>query len=117
MTNQIDPQNTFTEAPASWNTTYINPDGFICTLTLRNGNGIQLLDRAAVAMNHLLATGCKPSNRYGNGSGNGTGNGAPASAADPLLCPIHQVKMILHKKGDQHWLSHKLDDGSWCRGK
>ena len=32
-------------------------------------------------------------------------------------CTIHDVDMERHEKGNSHWYSHKLEDGSWCRGK
>ena len=32
----------FSEAPASWNTRYLSPDGFICQLTLRGESGKEL---------------------------------------------------------------------------
>ena len=35
----------FTESPASWNTRYLTPDGFICQLTLREDNGVRLLEK------------------------------------------------------------------------
>jgi len=110
----------FTEAPASWNTTYITPDGWVCTLTLRNGNGIELLNRATTAMNHLQASGCKPHSKYGNGStsSNGNGNSHPALAhPEESFCIIHNCSMTQKTRGNQYWYSHALDDGSWCKGK
>jgi hypothetical protein len=32
------------------------------------------------------------------------------------VCPIHKVEMLKHTKGKSVWYSHKLEDGSWCRG-
>ena len=39
-----------TEAPASWNTRYITPDGFVCQITLRGENGKDLLEKANAAL-------------------------------------------------------------------
>jgi len=33
------------------------------------------------------------------------------------VCPIHGVEMTRHEKEGGVWYSHKLEDGSWCRGK
>lgn len=33
------------------------------------------------------------------------------------VCKIHGEPMTLHTKGSSKWYSHKLEDGSWCRGK
>ena len=35
---------------------------------------------------------------------------------DTHMCPIHNVAMTRHTKDGQSWYSHKLDDGTWCRG-
>ena len=51
---------TFDEAPASWNTRYIDPNGFECQLTLRCDSGKELLEKAASAVSYLLENGCKP---------------------------------------------------------
>ena len=49
-----------TEAPASWNTRYQTPEGFICQLTLRGENGKDLLEKANVALKWLLENGYLP---------------------------------------------------------
>jgi hypothetical protein len=36
------------EAPASWNTRYQTPEGFVCQITLRGDTGKELLERAKV---------------------------------------------------------------------
>jgi hypothetical protein len=38
--------NDFPEAPASWNTKYITPEGFECQITLRGDSGTELLEKA-----------------------------------------------------------------------
>jgi hypothetical protein len=50
----------FSEAPASWNTRYISPEGFQCQLTLRADTGQELLERVKGAISHLLSNGCYP---------------------------------------------------------
>jgi len=50
----------FSEAPSSWNTRYISPDGFECQITLRGENGSELLERANNAIAYLLKNGCMP---------------------------------------------------------
>jgi len=32
-------------------------------------------------------------------------------------CPIHQTAMPLNTKNGRTWRSHRLDDGSWCKGR
>src|SRR4030042_5258812 len=52
--------NDFPEAPASWNTRYIDPNGFECQITLRGETGSELLEKATNAINYLLKNGCFP---------------------------------------------------------
>ena len=40
-----------TEAPASWPTKYVTPDGFVCQLTLLGESGKDLLEKANAALN------------------------------------------------------------------
>jgi hypothetical protein len=40
----------FNEAPASWNTRYVSPEGFECQLTLRADTGQELLERVSGAI-------------------------------------------------------------------
>jgi hypothetical protein len=42
------------EAPASWNTRYTTPAGFVCQITLRAESGKELLEKANAAMAHLV---------------------------------------------------------------
>ena len=44
----------FNEAPASWNTKYVSPEGFECQLTLRAESGSELLEKVNGAISHLL---------------------------------------------------------------
>jgi hypothetical protein len=126
----VKPNNWTTEAPASWNTKYITPDGFVCQLTLRGENGRDLLEKANAAMAWLRESGYKPCDNFisrnhncgskveeastksnGNGNGNGSSNGHAAN-----WCPIHQVEMRKWEKDGKIWFSHKVE-GGWCTGK
>jgi len=116
--------NDFPEAPASWNTKYVDPNGFECQITLRGETGSDLLEKAANAINYLLKNGCTPYVYYRNGSQK------PATKADeskkedirpddkdnPAWCPIHQCEMKRWDKNGRVWYSHKAD-GEWCSGK
>ena len=123
----------FTEAPASWNTRYLDPHGFECQITLRCDTGQELLEKAASAIAYLLKNGCLPyvyrtsqrpisaapaegqnSSDQGNGT-NGT-NGNNGTNANPAWCPIHQCEMKRWDKDGRVWYSHKVD-GKWCNGK
>jgi hypothetical protein len=112
----------FTEAPASWNTRYLDPSGFECRLTLRGETGHELLERAQGAITFLLNNGCTPCPKNGfhaseghtaassqpsNGSGNGQGSG---------WCPIHNCQMKKWEKDGRVWFSHQVN-GEWCTGK
>lgn len=117
------------EAPASWNTKYVTPDGFVCQLTLRGENGKDLLDRANAALTWLRENGYMPSefNGYrprnnGNKSetnpqpSNGNDNGNGKQNPSENFCPIHEVEMKRWEKNGKVWYSHKVD-GEWCTGK
>lgn len=122
-----------TEAPASWNTRYLSPEGFVCQITLRADSGKELLEKSAAAIAYLLQAGCVPCENLtfrprsnGNGSGHKPEEAAPQAApAAPAngngngsthLCPIHGVEMKRWEKDGRIWYSHKVDDG-WCTGK
>jgi hypothetical protein len=103
------PEAAFTEAPASWNTRYITPEGFTCQITIRGESGKDLLDKAGIALSFLLENGYKPEdNKRQHRSGN---------VQDVKLCPIHQCNMKKFEKDGRSWYSHKADDGKWCKGK
>ena len=120
----------FDEAPASWNTRYMDPNGFECQITLRGESGLELLEKAASAIAYLLKSGCIPyvyrtpqrqgeskpdETKNGIDQGNGT-NGSNGSNDNPAWCPIHQCEMKRWEKDGRVWYSHKVD-GKWCRGK
>jgi len=46
--------NGFSEAPASWNTKYLRPDGFVCQLTLRGTDGAELLPKTDKVIEWLI---------------------------------------------------------------
>ena len=101
----IDPN--FTEAPASWNTSYITPDGYVCRITLRGENGKDLLEKAAVALSFLKQHSYLPEQKTAR-------NGI---AVETRQCPIHNCSMRKFEKDGKVWFSHKTDDGAWCNGK
>lgn len=121
MTDNTHPQPqpyTFEEAPASWNTRYLDPSGFECQLTLRAATGSDLLKKAAGAMKALVDAGCTPAATKPT-NGNGKPQEAPRmpdGTPDPTWCPIHAVAMKRHEKDGQVWYSHK-DGELYCRGK
>jgi hypothetical protein len=118
----------FSEAPASWNTRYIDPSGFECQITLRGETGKELLEKAHSAIVFLLETGCTPfvyrpskpveapKNGNGESNSNSNGNGNGHKEDDPAWCPIHQCEMKRWDKDGRVWYSHKVD-GKWCSGK
>lgn len=105
-----------TEAPASWNTRYLTPTGFVCQLTLRGENGKDLLEKANTAIEWLLENDCKPAeNGYGHSYSNG--HSTTEVSKDPaVVCPIHHVDMRKWERNGNSWYSHKVD-GAWCTGK
>ncbi len=120
-----------TEAPASWNTKYQSPEGFICQITLRADSGKELLEKAQAAITHLLQTGCMPCDNFtfrpkSNGNGNGhtpqtetsttPANGGNGNGSTHV-CSVHNVEMRRFEKEGRIWYSHKTDEGGWCSGK
>jgi hypothetical protein len=57
--------------------------------------------------------GCKP---IASKAINGISNGTPAQP-DTMVCELHNAEMKLHSKDGQTWYSHKLADGTYCKGK
>ena len=112
MTEQNNNQTTvnFQEAPASWNTHYIDPSGFECQLTLRSASGADLLKKAGAALGALVVAGCTPA-VINHTKGN--------SHEQPtmVVCELHNAEMKKHEKDGQVWYSHKLADGTYCKGK
>ena len=93
-----------TEAPASWNTSYVTPRWLsVRRITLRGETGKDLLEKASVPLAYLLEHGYQA--RKSNNQ-----------RSDTKLCPIHQCEMKKFEKNGKSWFSHKLDDGSWCNG-
>jgi hypothetical protein len=116
--------NDFPEAPASWNTRYIDPNGFECQITLRGESSSELLEKVTNAINYLLKNGCTPYVFYRNGSQKPATKTEESTKEDikpdrndnPAWCPIHQCEMKRWDKNGRIWYSHKIDDG-WCNGK
>ena len=116
--------NDFPEAPASWNTRYVDPNGFECQITLRGESGSELLEKVTNAINYLLKNGCTPYTYYRNGIRQAESKpvetkkdeGQSNSMDNPAWCPIHQCEMRRWDKDGRVWYSHKVD-GEWCRGK
>jgi len=94
----------FAEAPASWNTKYLRPDGFVCQLTLRAATGADLLPQTDKAIEWLKSHGCQPMNGYEvNGQSAGNGN-APT-------CPTHGQPMKPSKYGGWYCAVKIAEDG------
>ena len=102
----IKPDSIYTEAPASWNTSYVTSDGFVCRITLRGDNGKDLLEKANTAMAFLREHGFRPDQKPTHNNNR-----------EVQLCPIHQSEMRRYEKDGKSWFSHKTEDGKWCRGK
>jgi hypothetical protein len=105
MALDLKPDTSFLEAPASWNTRYITPSGFVCQITIRGENGKELLEKAGLALTYLAEHQYLPDTSF-HKNGNG----------ETKLCPIHQCEMKHREKDGKTWYSHKTDDG-WCYGK
>lgn len=100
----------YIEAPASWNTRYTTPDGFVCQITIRGENGKDLLDKAGIALAYLLEHGYAPEQNHHQSRRENN------KKQDTKFCPIHQCEMKRFEKDGRSWYSHKTDEG-WCRGK
>jgi hypothetical protein len=101
--NQIPKSNDFPEAPASWNTRYVDPNSFECQITLRGETGSELLEKAALAIHYLLENGCTPYVFYRNGNStavsksNGDKKDEPQSNGkdkDNPSCKIRQITTV-----------------------
>ena len=106
MATDLKLETTFLEAPASWNTRYITPAGFVCQITLRGENGKDLLEKVGSALAYLVEHDYLPDTSFRK-----NGNG------DSKMCPIHQVDMKHREKEGKTWFSHRLETGDWCYGK
>jgi len=96
----------YTEAPASWNTSYITPEGYVCRITLRGENGKDLLEKAGVALTFLMQHGCTPEQKFPRNNKGG----------ETKQCSIHKCNMRRYEKDGKSWFSHRADDGSYCYG-
>jgi hypothetical protein len=115
----------FDEAPASWNTRYLDPNGFECQITLRGESGSELLEKAASAIAYLLKNDCIPyvyrsnvgrkdsstseAQDAKNGDEKANGNGKNGGNPNPAWRPIHQCEMKRWDKDGRVWYSHKVD--------
>jgi len=99
-------------ASATWSVRYRDPSGFECQLTLECASGVEVLQKAQAALTKLSELGCQPLNPQPVFSV----KDIPAKD-ETILCPIHNVPMREWKKNGRSWYSHKLEDGSWCKGK
>lgn len=98
-------------ASATWSVRYRDPSGFECVLTLESASGVEVLQKAQAALVRLSESGCTPLHNPQVPSA------ANAEAkAEKVMCPIHNVPMREWKKDGRTWHSHKLEDGSWCKG-
>jgi hypothetical protein len=98
------------EAPASVNVR-LTIAGRDCQLTLRDSDEVRLLARLAAVLQRYPAPQA-PSPVHGNLHG--------PSEPEPEAqrwCPKHGDKMILNHKDGRSWWSHRLGDGTWCRGR
>lgn len=100
------PEAAFMEAPASWNVSYVTPEGFVCRITLRGENGKDLLEKSGAALTFLIQHGCTPEHKFPRNH-----------AGETRQCPIHKCAMRRYEKDGKSWFSHKADDGKWCCGK
>jgi hypothetical protein len=124
MTTDNNNEVLFSEAPASWNTRYVTPDGFECQLTIRGEKGAVVLEKANAAIAYLLKHDCQPYSYGRNGYRSKKGdskssNGDKASSngnQDKGFCPIHECEMKRWERDGRVWYSHKVD-GEWCKGK
>ncbi len=99
------------EALASWNTSYVSPEGFVCRITLRAENGQDLLQKATAAIAFLLEHGNLPEQRNERRPSQ-EHDGKP----ERRYCFMHLCEMKRFEKDGRTWFSHRLPDGTWCRG-
>ena len=124
--NNLNNDFLFSEAPASWNTRYVDPNGFECQFTLRSDNGQELLEKANSAIAYLLKNDCEPYSYNRNNYRSKKANRKPVisnkgssnndrSNQDGSWCSIHECDMQRWEKEGRVWYSHKVD-GQWCTG-
>jgi len=104
----------FSEAPASWNTRYVDPNGFKCQFTLRADNGQELLEKANSAIAYLLKNNCEPYSYNRNNYHSKKANRKPVisnkgssdndvSNQDSSWCSIHECEMQRWEKAGRVW--------------
>lgn len=98
------------EAPVSWNCRYRSSQGFDCQLTLRGTEPAEVLRRGADLMRRMSEAGCTPTTGY-------RVHGAGGNGGERKVCKLHNAEMRRHEKDGEVWYSHKLADGTWCKGK
>lgn len=107
--NPVEREFAFSEALATWCTRYMDGSGYECVLTLQAETGADALKKAQAALSKLSESGCTPLNHH-NFSQSGE------QKKEPVICPIHNVVMRQYQKNGRIWYSHKMEDGTWCRG-
>jgi len=105
------PDVLFTESPASWNTRYVTPEGFVCQITIRGENGKDLLEKADIALNYLTQQGYHPDTYQRHNGHKGNSNNGQGKQ-----CQIHHCQMKRYEKDGKTWYSHRTDSG-WCYGR
>jgi len=113
------------EAPASATVRCI-VEGFDWMITIREFDqpnpGRQLLSKLKAINTELKTMGAEPMvNNYRSSPPPKPKPKAEEKAEEEHPkqkdCPLHPGMFLkLHTKGSQHWYSHKLDDGTWCKG-
>lgn len=99
----------FSEALAIWSTRYVDASGYECQLVLQAETGADALKKAQAALIKLSESGCTPITRQQRSN-------TVEQKSEFEMCPIHNVSMREWKKNGRIWYSHKLEDGSWCKG-
>lgn len=100
------------EGSAFWSVKYLNPNGFLCQLSLEASTGIEVLKRAQSALEHLKGMQCVPIQKVAELKENES-----SSKSDTSFCSIHHTQMKLWHKDGRSWYAHKSPDSGWCRGK
>ena len=113
------------EAPASLNIRF-SMNQFECLLTLRNfepdgfSAASKLVSGLPKVLEALYKKGAQPIFGKNGPVTQPTQAKQEESEPDELPkekpCPIHNVMMKLRTGQGGHWYSHKLADGTWCKG-
>ena len=101
-------RNVYVEAPVSFNSRYITPQGFVCQITLRGENEFDLIEKANATLSLLLEQGNSPCESSNNNH---------HTNQDIKVCLLHHAEMRRREKDGRYWYSHQLEDGSWCWGR